>query len=220
MTEESLRHTDSVLLELVEMVETARAVPMSSSVVVPRERVLDLLDELRETMPPEMDEARRLIAARDQVLYGAHTEAAAVREKAEADAQAILAAAKARAGEIIDAGQLEHERRVSQTEVSRVASAEAARVREEAGRHSTLLRADADAYAGRTRTEADTYAARMRTDAEQYAERTLAELGAVLQRAAVTAEQGRAALVRRRQEPSHANRAEQGEQDRPSAISA
>src|SRR5437764_1232987 len=46
------------MTELIEIVETARALPMSTSCVLPRERVLDLLDELREVLPPEMDEAR------------------------------------------------------------------------------------------------------------------------------------------------------------------
>ena len=62
MTDETLRRSDELLTELIEVVETARAVPMSASCVLPRERVLDLLDELREVMPPEMDEARTVIA--------------------------------------------------------------------------------------------------------------------------------------------------------------
>ena len=48
MTDEALRRTDELLSELIEIVETARALPMSTSCVLPRERVLDLLDELRE----------------------------------------------------------------------------------------------------------------------------------------------------------------------------
>jgi len=230
MTEEALRHTDQVLLELVDMVETARAVPMSSSVVVPRERMLDLLDELRETMPPEMDEARRLIATRDQVLFGAHTEATAVREKAGADAQAIIADARSEAAEIAAQAEAEHRRRVADSEVVRAAAGEADRVRDEAARHTALLRQDADTYAGkirsdadryvqRVRAEAEAYGARLRTDAENYAEQTLAELGGVLQRAAATAEQGRAALVRRRQEGAGARGGAEG-RGHPSAISA
>ena len=60
--DESLRRADELLSDLIETVETARAVPMSSSCVLPRERLLDLLDELREVLPPEMDEARTVIA--------------------------------------------------------------------------------------------------------------------------------------------------------------
>jgi hypothetical protein len=68
MADEALRRADELLSELTEIVETARALPMSASCVLPRERVLDLLDELREVLPPEMDEARTVIATRDRLL--------------------------------------------------------------------------------------------------------------------------------------------------------
>ena len=97
MTDQALRRVDELLTELVEHVETARTLPMSSSVVLPRERVLDLLDELREVLPPEMGEARRLIATRDAVLHDAHTDAAAARDNATAAAELILTDARASA---------------------------------------------------------------------------------------------------------------------------
>ena len=68
MTDQALRRVDELLTELVELVETARTVPMSSSCVVPREHVLDLLDDLREVLPPEMVEARALLAQRDRAV--------------------------------------------------------------------------------------------------------------------------------------------------------
>ncbi|MFN2518096.1 MAG: DivIVA domain-containing protein, partial [Jatrophihabitantaceae bacterium] len=99
MTDQSLRRTDELLSELVELVETARTVPMSSSCVLPRERVLDLLDELRETMPPEMDQARRVIANRDAMLHDAHEESTSARERATAEATVLVADAQQRAEE-------------------------------------------------------------------------------------------------------------------------
>ena len=44
MTDQSLRRADDLLTELVELVETARAVPISGACMVPREHTLDLLD--------------------------------------------------------------------------------------------------------------------------------------------------------------------------------
>ncbi|MEO9240058.1 MAG: hypothetical protein ABI418_18430, partial [Jatrophihabitantaceae bacterium] len=64
MTEHALAQVDEVLTELVEMVETARTLPMSSSCVIGREKALDLLDALREVLPAELIEARRLVAQR------------------------------------------------------------------------------------------------------------------------------------------------------------
>jgi cell division septum initiation protein DivIVA len=220
MTDQSLRRADELLVELVELVETARTLPMSSSCVLPRERVLDLLDELRETMPPEMDQARRLIATRDAMLHEAHEGAAATREQAVGAAHAILADANQRADElardadvraheIVEAGRAEHARLVSATGVHQAAAEAAAAQRAEAKqfdaetraaaeRYDADLRADAEQYAHATRGAADQYAAKLTGDAEEYADQTLAELASTLQRAAATAEQGRTALAQRR----------------------
>src|SRR3954466_12430604 len=131
------------MTELTEIVETARAVPMSTSIVLPRERVLDLLDELREVLPPEMDEARKLIATRDSVLHEAHSDAAAARESATAAAELMLVdgraqadelvrAAQERAFEIVEAGKAEHAELVSATGVHVAATEAASGMRAEA----------------------------------------------------------------------------------------
>src|ERR671931_2688046 len=100
MTDEALRRADELLTELVEIVETARALPMSASCVLPRERVLDLLDELREVLPPEMDEARTVIATRDRLLKDAYEDAAETRARAVAEADTVLADAQHRAEQL------------------------------------------------------------------------------------------------------------------------
>lgn len=87
MTDEALRRADELLTQLVELVETARAIPMSASCVVPREHTLDLLDDLREVLPVEIVEARRVVAERAALLADARAEAAQmVSESAVHDA--------------------------------------------------------------------------------------------------------------------------------------
>jgi cell division septum initiation protein DivIVA len=209
MTDPTLRRADELLTDLVELVETARTLPMSSSCVLPRERVLDLLDELRETLPPEMEQARRLVARRDGLLAGAEAAAVQTRERAMAEAEALVAAAggradelireaEARAHEIVEAGRAEHGQLVSATGVHQAAAQAAESMRAEANRYDADLRVAAEQYAETTRAEAQRYAAKLTHDAEDYAESTLAELAATLQRAAATAEQGRVALAQRR----------------------
>src|SRR4051794_41647585 len=100
MTDEALRRADELMTELIEIVETARALPMSTSCVLPRERVLDLLDELREVLPPEMDEARTVIATRDRLLKGAYEAAAETKAQAVSDADTILADARHQAEQV------------------------------------------------------------------------------------------------------------------------
>lgn len=219
-TDESLRLVDGLLSELIETVETARALPMSASCVLPRERMLDLLDELREVLPPEMDEARTLIARRDKVVQEGYETAAAHRERAVAEADAVmadanhraeqvLAAAEAQAAELVQTGREEHARLLANTTVHQAAAQAAAALRRDAEQYQQQVTADADEYAGHVRGEADRYAraarieaeryaTKLTADAEDYAERTLDELAAVLHKSAQTAEQGRSALAQRR----------------------
>jgi hypothetical protein len=220
MADEALRRADELLTELVEIVETARAVPMSASCVLPRERVLDLLDELREVLPPEMDEARTVIATRDRLLKDAYEDAAQTRARAVTEADTViadarhradqtLAEAEAGAAETLRAARDEHARLVASTTVHQAAAAAAAALREDAEYYQaqvtaqaqdydTRVRGEADRYASDARAEAERYATKLTADAEDYAENTLDELAAVLHKAATTAEQGRATLRQRR----------------------
>lgn len=222
MTDEALRKTDELLSELIELVETARAVPMSASCVVPREHVLDLLDELREVLPPEMDEARTVIATRDRIVKESYEAAAKARERAVAEADTVLADAghraeqlladaEQRAAETLREAQAEHGRLVASTTVHQAAARAASALREDAEAYQAQLsadaqeydacvRAEADRYVRDSRAEAERYATKLTADAEDYAERTLDELAAVLHQAAGTADQGRTALARRRSE--------------------
>jgi hypothetical protein len=239
MTDEALRHADQLLTELTEIVETARALPMSASCVLPRERVLDLLDELREVLPPEMDEARTVIATRDRLLKEAYQEAAETRTRAVAEADTVLADAQhraeqvgteadERAAELLTRARDEHSRLVAATTVHQAAAAAATALREDAENYQAQITAEAQAYDERVRAaadrhahdarvEAERYATKLTADAEDYAERTLDELSAVLHKAAGTAEQGKTRLRQRRAD-SFADGPWQDEQG--SAISA
>ncbi len=209
MTDHTMRRADELLTELVELVETARAVPMSGSCVVPREHTLDLLDELREVLPPEVAEARLLVADRDSIIAQAVAHADALVADATVAADARVAAAtehanqlvddaRADAAGVIDAGKAENARLISSAGVHQAAAEAAERLRAEADEYAAAVRGAADADAFEARSEAEDYSAALRANAEDYAERTLAEIVATLQRSATTAERGRAELAARR----------------------
>src|ERR1700712_5217707 len=103
MTDHTLTRADEVLTELVELVETARALPMSSSCVLPRERTLDLLDALREVLPPELAESRRIVAQRDRLLAEAAQRAEERLRDATEQAESLVTAAENRARELLEA---------------------------------------------------------------------------------------------------------------------
>jgi len=223
MIDHSLRRPDELLSDIVEIVETARTLPMSSSCVLPRERLLDLLDGLREALPGELSQARHVLGSRDAMLQSAHDEATHARDSATAQADALLsdathrsqsmvADATAEAQRILESAQAEHARLVSDTAVHQASAAAAAQMRSAAEDYFALTQTEADQYAADARTEAEQwayatcqdaerYAAKLSRDAEDYADRTLADMVATLERATATAEQGRAALAQRRIKP-------------------
>ncbi|QTE28650.1 hypothetical protein [Pengzhenrongella sicca] len=81
-----------ILDALTATVTHARAMPMSSSVLINRAELLDLLDQARDVLPTQLSQADDVLAA-----------AGAARGVAQADADAILAAARAQATELVDA---------------------------------------------------------------------------------------------------------------------
>ena len=184
-----MQRADELLIELVELVETARAVPMSASCVVPREQVLDLLDDLRDVLPPEIEQARKLAAQRDTILRDAAEKAAADLDAAHAQAAEIIDEARRQAGDMIESSRAEHARLVSSTAVHQAAADSADQVRQQA-----------EVYSATTRQQAEHLAATLRLDASAFAEQTLLDLVGVLQQAATTAERGRQVLVHRRAE--------------------
>ena len=54
--------------ELVTIVEEARGLPMTASCVVPRGDVLELLDDVRDALPGEVDDAQDVLDHRDQMI--------------------------------------------------------------------------------------------------------------------------------------------------------
>ena len=181
MSERAPRRVDELLTELVELVETARAVPMSGSCVVPRERTLDLLDDLRETVPAELGHARELLARRDALLAEAREYGSQLVHEAEV-----------RAHEIVEAGKAEHAELVS-----------ASRVHLAATEHAAQVRAELAAEVAEHRGDAERYAAAIRADAESFADRTLGDLVDVLEQALATTRQGRQALTERDNTANH-----------------
>lgn len=110
--------------EIVSMVEQARGVPMSTSCMVPRDAVLDLLDELRERLPDEVTQAKAVLDQRGDLLDAAQLEAdrISVRAAQEADteltrarseAEQVRTLAQQRQDEMLAAGQREQERLVN-----------------------------------------------------------------------------------------------------------
>ena len=103
---------DNEVLELIEMLYTmvteAWGVPLGNEkCIVERDKVLNLLDEIKAQLPTELSEAKRLVNARDEFIGNAKREAESIRKSAQERAremveeQEIVRAAKTRSNEVL-----------------------------------------------------------------------------------------------------------------------
>ena len=94
---------------LVTVVEEARGLPMTANCVVPRGDVLELLDELREAFPTEVDDAQDVLDHRDELMSTAERRADEVTEQAEQDAEKVLGDARHEADRMVSQARAEAE---------------------------------------------------------------------------------------------------------------
>ena len=100
------------VLELIEMLYTmvteAWGVPLGNEkCIVERDKVLNLLDDIKAQLPTELAEAKRMVANRDEYVGNAKREAESIRRAADERAKAIVEeqeivrAAKQRSNELL-----------------------------------------------------------------------------------------------------------------------
>ncbi len=98
---------------LEELFNESRPFPFTHSVMVNEDRMLDLIDQMRVSIPEEIKKAQQLQAQKDRLLAQAQEEAnrtlALAREKSELmlERDAIVAEAKVRAEQIIQQAYVE-----------------------------------------------------------------------------------------------------------------
>jgi cell division septum initiation protein DivIVA len=73
------------LQQLEEMVHEAKSMPLSSSALLNREEVLEMLQEMRESLPEEIKQARWIVKDREELLAKARNEAERMVEQAHED---------------------------------------------------------------------------------------------------------------------------------------
>jgi len=100
---------EHMLRRLHELVASARPMPLSTSVMVNRDEVLDLLDETIERLPDELRAARWLLKEREEYLAKVKREGEDILDQARTRAERmvqrteIVKASEARARKIVDA---------------------------------------------------------------------------------------------------------------------
>lgn len=115
---------EALLRDAIESIEGAPGIPMSASVRVNRDELLDILDEVVENLPEELRSARWLLKERDEYM-------ARTRREAE---------------DLIDQARTRVAQMVQKTEVVKAAEQRARRINEEAEANARRMRREAEDF--------------------------------------------------------------------------
>jgi hypothetical protein len=96
---------------LEDLIATGKKVPLTGSVMVPEQKLYDIIDEIRATFPDELKQARWIVKERQEMLDEAEKEANRILEEARDKANAMAAEteivklSEQQAAEILDAAR-------------------------------------------------------------------------------------------------------------------
>jgi len=109
---------------LEQLVNEGRRLPLSNKVMVDEQKIWDLIDQMRISIPEEVKKAKRTNQERDRIIAQAHEEAARMVDLKREEAATLI----------------------SEHELTKAAEERANTIVERARRDAESLRADADEY--------------------------------------------------------------------------
>ena len=116
---------EDLINELEDMMDAAKVLPLTGGkAVLDIETALDILDEIQDSLPSEVSQAKGIVADRNQ----------------------IIAEAKKEAEEIVRAGEEKKKRLVDQSEIVKQAEAQAADIISDAKKKASEMKAAANDY--------------------------------------------------------------------------
>jgi cell division septum initiation protein DivIVA len=202
--------------ELTTVIENARSVPMSGSCMVPRDHLLDLLDDLRESLPEDVQAAGAIVEQRTEILQQAQAEAERLTGRTRGESEQLLTAARRQRDELLGTARRQRDELLAQAqaeaeELLAEAEAEAERLVAEGRRQQAEMLAAAQAEHERLITETEVYrgavsrsdelgaqtateVARMRAEVDEYVDTRLADFGTTLDHMLRSVEKARTTL--------------------------
>ncbi len=159
--------------ELSSVIENARSVPMSASCMVPRDHLLDLLDDLRESLPEDVQAAGAIVEQRTEILQQAQAEAERLTGRTREESEQLLTAARRQRDELLGTARRQRDELLDQAQadaddILAEAEAEAQRLVAEAVAHREALLADAQAQQAEMIEAAQAEHERLITETEVY----------------------------------------------------
>jgi vacuolar-type H+-ATPase subunit H len=142
---------EQLIEDIYEFVESCRMQPLSTTkVIVPKDELYDLLDELRLRTPDEIKRYQKIIANRDAIIADAEEKAAAILAEASENARSL----------------------VDQHEIMQQAYNQANEYVSKADSQAQAILAEANSDANQIRTNALAYTEDLLTDIERILART------------------------------------------------
>lgn len=98
---------------LEELINGGQHLPVVNQTLIKEDRALELIDQMRISIPEEVEKARRVLRERDRIIAQANEEAARIRELAREKSETLIQkdsitqAAQARAGAIVEQSRRE-----------------------------------------------------------------------------------------------------------------
>lgn len=181
----------AALDQIEALVEQARAVPLSATIMINRAEILDLLDQAREALPEDLVAADAVVADADAVLGRADSAAESTIAEANSRAQSTVEQAENKAAHIVSTAEEEASRTVEAAKEQAKASVNQARSDAEAliadakAQAAQLVAAENITHMAEERGRQIVGAARqeekkLREGADQYVAHSLGELAALL----------------------------------------
>ena len=134
---------EQLIEDIYEFVESCRMQPLSSTkVIVPKDELYDLLDELRLRTPDEIKRYQKIIANRDAIIADA-----------ENKSEQILANTRDKSKELLNEHEIMQQAYYEANEMIMQASQEAERVRREANEEADQIRTGVLVYSNDILTE-------------------------------------------------------------------
>ena len=113
---------DELITELQDLVADAKTLPLSGGkVIVEAEKIYDILDEIQDTLPAEVRQAKNIVADRGQIIA-----------EAKREAEDIIRAAEERKKQMIEQSEVMREAKAEATELLNDVKAKAAEMRKAA----------------------------------------------------------------------------------------
>jgi cell division septum initiation protein DivIVA len=120
--EHHINDSEQLVRRVIDIIATARTIPLSSSPMINRDEVIELLEEALNRLPEELRHARWMLKERDEFVAKTRREADDILDAARAQAERmvqrtdVVKAAEMRARQIVDAAEADSRRMRHETE--------------------------------------------------------------------------------------------------------